>query len=470
MASTGTKAGRVARAFSQGMIRQAEMVGRPMLANAMQIEADVRAEGQQLASEERAKTETMRQETRQDRLRKELFDRQDRIRQEDIDLQSQLLKESRDFENKTWLYQSGVTRAWQLHDTNAERMFQIRQAMDKSASDTLLAKMEAKIARATEANDTLGKLLSNKPDNAVLEPTTGEWRDGGVWYEQVRRAENQVRAAWQSVGLPKLISDEITGPEKWRQAAVEIAYLVDVGAPGPEDWKDIVEAIRKGDKDSKAYKEARERVVPIIKEWIKDTQRVKLTPKEENELTDQVFITIAIANLDPVNAAKAEVVGGNGEVLRFKRQVGDPIDKIDEANLEVGAYKKALAAQGRPGRSGPRGAIGVEWRDPAWLLPRLESELNRLIGLRDSPGRGGIGAREKSPEFHAKIARVKALILKMKSMIKDAGIPAPFVDDKSSLRISPQRGMINQNAGMLSPQALAHWEPEAVEARNRMMS
>jgi hypothetical protein len=316
-----------------------------------------------------------------------------------------------------------------------------------------------------------------KEKTITWNPETQTYDEGSDYMDQIHRAQDRVAAAWRATGIKALMADRNINAIKWGYFENSIfgAISHDLKENKPDIWKGIVEGLQ-SEKGSSDYKEAVKTITPYLNDALR-VSSLRITTSEKDSIREALIERLSRFEEDGGNGKavtpRTSTTGtGGGEKARFRTQAGDPLDRIDTENLEVGALEKALAAQGGPGRSGTKGTEGAKWRDPEWLLPRLEAELARLIRQRDAPSRGGAGGRAKSPNFLQKITRVEDLILKMKTLLdpkQASALPDP-VRGYPSLAMAQPAGMINPRGGMisaggLSPTALAQWEPEAVEAR-----
>ena len=399
-----------ARAFDelgQGLLRQVDIGGKAY-EGAMAAEADTRAENRALRAERRAEAAAIRAEGR----REEALIRGDKraFIQSGLELDREM--EAR---QKLWRTQYDIELA------------------DKKAAGILTKQHE--VLKATyEANAETAKDLME----AWIESNTDM---SSPQYLKAWRAEQNAISSWAS--FARTAGLEVGPPQEFSRLLARTAQSVHAeiaqSMRGEEEWADFVDALQQ--EKGGALEIAEERISEAIK-----ALGITLPSDERQKMVTLVIESfVSSPNLREgtvtVGDDDAEDLGDGDVAPRFRYQAGDPLDRIDVANLEVGVLEKAIADQGRPGKPGPKGTQGAEWRDPEWLLPRLETELRSLISQRDAPKRSGAGVAVR-PALTEKIERVEALILRMKALIDEAG---PVVDDKSeaSLRISPQRGIIS---------------------------
>jgi hypothetical protein len=437
-------------ALGAGLLRQAD-IGGLAYQDATKKEAERRAETRELAAERRANTQLLATEER----RKGEWDRQ-QLALEQAGIRGEIRGDTR---FTTRLKEEGDARivledklidkrydSWKKQ-YDIESTAKVKAAEDKAKITALKLRYE----KAQSAYESLVKEFGDKPE--------------GQGWKYAYRAQQDALQAWNDYsaasGLKMQINPEIDRLRiRTTQALFTEILAVDLQEEGP--FNDFIKALEQGYGPGKEPNKASEDAMKTINDAI---ERLGiLLPEEEKSamLNDLVKAFLDNPNLregvvtvgDPIPSDD-----GNGNVS-FKRQAGDPIDRIDVENLEVGAFKRAIDAQGRPGRSGTKGTQGAKWRDPEWLLPRLESELNRLIHQRDAPGRGSAGGRAKSSDLQQRITRIQDLILKMEALL-------PVVNNESgaSLMAVPQRGMIAAVDQGISPQELAYWEPDVTDAR-----
>ena len=449
------------RAFDElgtGLLRQADIGGRAY-EGAMSKEAEQRAESRALSAERRAKTELLATEGR----RSAEWDRQQLAME-----QAGVRKEGRDATTFTQRLGEEATAKLDLEDKMITKRY---KSWKKQYDIEATAKLDA---AKDKAKITALKLRYEKAQSAY-ESLVKEFGDDPTseGFKYAYRAQQDALQAWndfsQASGLKMQVNPEI---DRLRLHTVQAVYAEIVSADLQQDepWKDFVKALQEGYGPGNEPNKASEDAMQTINEAIERLGIVLPAEEKSAMVDDLVKAFLASPNIreGTVEIGDPDSVDDEDGVVRFSFQAGDPLDRIDIENLEVGAFKEALANQGRPGKPGVRGTEGAQWRDPEWLLPRLETELKSLISQRDSPSRGGAGGRAKSPEFLAKIARVEALILKMKTLIDEVG---PVVDDKSdaSLMMVPQRGMINAVDQGIPAEALAYWEPDVADARAKSM-
>ena len=393
--------------LGQGLLRQVDIGGKAY-EGAMAAEADTRAENRALRAERRAEAAAIRAEGR----REEALIRGDKraFIQSGLELDREM--EAR---QKLWRTQYDIELA------------------DKKAAGILTKQHE--VLKATyEANAETAKDLME----AWIESNTDM---SSPQYLKAWRAEQNAISSWAS--FARTAGLEVGPPQEFSRLLARTAQSVHAeiaqSMRGEEEWADFVDALQQ--EKGGALEIAEERISEAIK-----ALGITLPSDERQKMVTLVIESfVSSPNLREgtvtVGDDDAEDLGDGDVAPRFRYQAGDPLDRIDVANLEVGVLEKAIADQGRPGKPGPKGTQGAEWRDPEWLLPRLETELRSLISQRDAPKRSGAGVAVR-PALTEKIERVEALILRMKALIDEAG---PVVDDKSeaSLRISPQRGIIS---------------------------
>ena len=407
MARAGINWARGLDELGTGLLRQVDIGGKAY-EGAMAAEADTRAENRALRAERRAEASAIRAEGR----REEAI-----IRGEDRAFIQSGLELDREMKARQKLWRT-------QYDT---------ELADKKAAGILTKQHE--VLKATyEANAETAKDLME----AWIESNTDM---SSPQYLKAWRAEQNAISSWVSFASSAGI--EIGPPQEFSRLLARTAQSVHAEVAqsmrGEEEWKDFVDALKQ--EKGGALEIAEERISKAIK-----ALGITLPSDERQKMVTLVieqFVTNPNLREGTVTVDDDDTVDdGDGVVApRFSFQAGDPLDRIDVANLEVGVLKKAIADQGRPGKPGPKGTQGAEWRDPEWLLPRLDTELKSLIRQRDHPARGGAGGAVR-PSLTEKINRVQALILKMKTLIDEAG--ASVVDDKStsSLRVAPQRGII----------------------------
>ena len=451
-----------------GLLRQADIGGRAY-EGAMASEAETRAESRALRAEARALEQRLAAEARQESatIRSELRREDTNIRTEGRQEERILDKEGRDATTFTQrLKEEGIARIALLEDELELRQKQWQDQYDlkekdrkaAAASSAKIKALEKRYDKAMSAYESLVKEFGNDPSS-----------EG---FKYAYRAQQDALQAWndyaQSSGLKMQVNPEI---DRLRIKTVQAVYAeimsADLQQKGP--FNDFIKSLQEGYGPGTEPNKASEDAMKTINDAI-ERLAIVLPAEEKSAMVDDLvkaFLanpdvregTVTVSDDDPVDA-------GDGAVS-FRQQVGDPLDRIDEENLEVGAYERAVSAQGGPGKPGARGTEGAEWRDPKWLKPRLESELARLIRQRDAPSRGAAGGA-LSPALTEKITRVEALILKMKTMLD---IADPVVDDTSggSLEVVPQRGMINAIDQGIPAEALAYWEPDVADARAKAM-
>ena len=390
-----------------GLLRQVDIGGKAY-EGAMAAEADTRAENRALRAERRAEASAIRAEGRREEAQ---------IR--------------------------GEGRAFILSGKELDREMKARQKLWRTQYDTELADKKAagiltkqhEVLKTTyEANAETAKDLME----AWIESNTDM---SSPQYLKAWRAEQNAISSWTSFASSAGL--EVGPPQEFSRLLARTAQSVHAEVAqsmrGEEEWADFVKALQqeKGGALEDAEKTISEAIEALGITLPSDERQKMVTLVIESFVKSPNLRegTVTVGDDDTVD------LGDGGVAPRFRHQAGDPLDRIEEANLEVGVHKQALADQGRPGKPGPRGTQGAEWRDPEWLLPRLQTELKSLISQRDSPGRGGAGGAVR-PALTEKINRVQALILKMEALIDEAG--ASVVDDTSgaSLEVVPQRGII----------------------------
>ena len=461
-----------ARAFDElgtGLLRQADIGGRAY-EGAMAKEAETRAENralraegraleQRLAAEARLETATIKAEGRREEINKRAEGRQ---------VERVLDKEERDALTFTQrLKEEGIARLDLLEDELELRHKEWKKQYDIESTDKIdaaenkakLTALKLRYEKSQSAYESLVKEFGNDP--------TGEG------FKYAYRAQQDALQAWndfsQASGLKMRENPEI---DRLRIHTVRALYAEIMSADLQQDgpFNDFIKSLQEGYGPGKEPNKASEDAMKTINDAI-DRLAIVLPAEEKSAMVDDL-VKAFLANPDAregkvIVPSDSDTVGDGDGAVSFRQQAGDPLDRIDIENLEVGAYDRAVAAQGGPGKPGPRGTEGAEWRDPKWLLPRLEVELARLIRQRDAPSRGAAGGA-LSPALTEKITRVEALILKMKTMLD---IADPVVDDTSggSLQVVPQRGMINAIDQGIPAEALAYWEPDVADARAKAM-
>ena len=390
-----------------GLLRQADIGGRAY-EGAMAAEAETRAESRARRAERRAEASAIRAEGR---------------REEAI-----IRGEGRAFTQSGLELDREMTARQKLWQTQYDT-----ELADKKAAG-ILTKQHEVLKASYEANADTAKDLME----AWIESNTDM---ASPQYLKAWRAEQNAISSWASFASSAGI--KIGPPQEFSRLLARTAQSVHAEVAqsmrGEEEWADFVKALQQ--EKGGALEDAEKTISEAIK-----ALGITLPSDERQKMVTLVieqFVTNPNLREGTVTVDDDDTVDlGDGAVEpRFRHQAGDPLDRIEEANLEVGVHKQALADQGRPGKPGPRGTQGAEWRDPEWLLPRLQTELKSLISQRDSPGRGGAGGAVR-PALTEKINRVQALILKMEALIDEAG--ASVVDDTSgaSLEVVPQRGII----------------------------
>ena len=384
------------------------------------------------------------------------------------------------------LIDANINTAKLLADERAAKIVQDRiwakeDAIAKATTEEAKLRIEATVKRAEAEEDNLKVLYEGLKDKTITwNPETRTYDEGSDYMDQIHAAQKRVSAAWRATGIKSLMADRNINSTKWGYFENSIFGVIshDLKENKPDIWKGIVEGLQ-SDKGSSDYKAAVETITPYLNDALRMSS-LRITTSEKDSIREALIERLSRFEEDGgdgvVTPPPSTTDTGGGDA-RFRTQAGDPLDRIDIENLEVGALEKALAAQGGPGKPGVRGTEGAEWRDPKWLLPRLESELARLIRQRDAPSRGAAGGRTTSPNFLQKITRVEALILKMNTLLENAEQASSQVPPASNtsfgtskLSMSEPSGMLNTGGGMisaagLSPAELARWEPEAVEAR-----
>ena len=453
-----------------GLLRQADIGGRAY-EGAMAAEAETRAENRALRAEARALEQRLAAEARQEtatikaELRREEINKRTEGRQEERILE----KEGRDAITFTQrLKEEGEARIALLEDELELRQQQWQDQYDLKEEDRVAAaKSSAKIKAAEKRYDKAMSAYESLVKEFGADPSS----EG---FKYAYRAQQDALQAWNDYaslsGLEMQVNPEI---DRLRIHTVRALYAEIMSADLQQDgpFNDFIKALEQGYGPGKEGGKDLDDAMKTINEAI-DRLAITLPAEEKSAMLDDL-VKAFLANPDvregTVTVDDDDAVDlGDGDVApRFRHQAGDPLDRIEEANLEVGAYERAVAAKGRPGKPGARGTEGSEWRDPKWLLPRLEAELRSLITQRDSPGRGagGKGVRSALTE---RITRIEALILKMETLID---IADPVVDDTSggSLEVVPQRGMINAIDQGIPAEALAYWEPDVADARAKAM-
>ena len=390
-----------------GILRQVDIGGKAY-EGAMAAEADTRAENRALRAERRARQDRLDAEDRAYTRLKETEKRA--FTQSGLELDREMTARFdlwTDQKEKEWAHLKETGKATKQHE--------VLKASYEQNAETAKDLMEAWIESNTDMSSPQ--------------------------YLKAWRAEQNAISSWVSFASSAGI--EIGPPQEFSRLLARTAQSVHAEVAqsmrGEEEWADFVKALQQ--EKGGALEDAEKTISEAI-------EALGITlPSDER----QKMVTLVIESfVKSPNLREGTVTVGDDDTVdlgdgavepRFRHQAGDPLDRIEEANLEVGVHKQALADQGRPGKSGPRGTQGAEWRDPEWLLPRLQTELKSLISQRDSPGRGGAGGAVR-PALTEKINRVQALILKMEALIDEAG--ASVVDDTSgaSLEVVPQRGII----------------------------
>ena len=480
-----------------GLLRQADIGGRAY-EGAMATEAETRAESRQISAERRALAAA---EAAEKRANIE-WARREGIQAGTAAAAAAKLQAGRETvagmqtdsaEGIAAAGQEGATeRARMLIDANIDtaklladgraakikqdRLWATEDAVAKAATEEAKQKIEATVSRAKEAEAALAELYKGLGEaGVILDKETQSYTSGSDYMDQIHNAQDRVAAAWRATGIKSLMSDRNINATKWGYLEHSIfgAISLDLKESKPDIWKGIVEGLQ-SEKSSSDYKAAVETITPYLNDALRMSS-MKITTSEKDSIREALIERLGRYEEDAGDGEvtpRTSTTDAGGSDVRFNTQAGDPLDRIDIENLEVGALEKALAEQGGPGKPGARGTEGAQWRDPKWLLPRLESELARLIRQRDAPSRGAGGGRTTSPNFLKKITRVEALILKMKTLLdpeQASTLPDP-VRGYPSLAMASPAGMVNPRGGMisaagLSPAELARWEPEAVEAR-----
>lgn len=244
------------------------------------------------------------------------------------------------------------------------------------------------------------------------------------------------------------------------------ALVNDLGLLDDSAFNDLVAGLQQG--EGRAFEEA----MKVIEESF-DKTRIKY-PTDEKEKIVQHMIEI-FAELEGVETPDSEVITPGFETVDGpdpsfpKFAAGDSLDNIatDISVEDVGKWQRINfelnSAPPSPGRANPlrQELNAAEWRDPRVLLPRLEAERNAIMAQMQTPRRGH--APTAAEGFDRRLKKVESLILQMKSIIQQSEMQ----NATTGIMGSENMGMIAAVDQGLSPEALAYWEPEAVEARNQ---
>ena len=302
-----------------GLLRQADIGGRAY-EGAMAAEAETRAESRARRAERRAEASAIRAEGR---------------REEAI-----IRGEGRAFTQSGLELDREMTARQKLWQTQYDT-----ELADKKAAG-ILTKQHEVLKASYEANADTAKDLME----AWIESNTDM---ASPQYLKAWRAEQNAISSWASFASSAGI--KIGPPQEFSRLLARTAQSVHAEVAqsmrGEEEWKDFVDALKQ--EKGGALEIAEERISKAIK-----ALGITLPSDERQKMVTLVieqFVTNPNLREGTVTVDDDDTVDdGDGVVApRFSFQAGDPLDRIDIENLEVGVHKQALADQGRPGKSGP---------------------------------------------------------------------------------------------------------------------
>jgi len=470
MASTGTKAGRVARAFSQGMIRQAEMVGRPMLANAMQIEADVRAEGRAVRAEGRLAKRTREAEERAAKLDYEKEMREagradklyDKESQRWLDQQEILqgynienLEKRAELQEKSDISNFGRESAFKLKTWRMERYAAVRDYESKATNARELLDRKNNVSRAESADDKVDSILKSL-GTAMKEGQTAETER---LYRELGKAELQATEAWARIpGVDPLTTRELTDFVKFSIVGKEIVSAISLRTPDTT-FGQAITAIKQGE-GSSGYDAAFETVSRVIDDIIQsDPTFTHYRGVEKRDLKKHIIENM-LPNLEvgEETATDRDTRIEEG-VLKSSLFGGNPLDNIakDITPKDIGTVKKAQAAlDARPTRPGrvksqeQKDLEKAQKRDPEYLLFHLRAEKTRIEKQLALP-------IYNPPRVQERLDKINELISRFERMLPELSMAQPA-------------GMLNQGPGMIGAAEIFKadrmpMDPRSVNAR-----
>ena len=398
---------------------------------------------------------------------------------------------------------AGLLAQARVDERAEDRRWAIEDALSKAKSDTAKATLEAKIDRAKKAEDHLSELYKGLKDAGVeWDDDTKTYVSGSDYMDQIHRAQDRVEAAWATTGVPALMEERNLNSIRLGFLEQSIVGVVSLELKD-QQWADVVNGLQ-SEKGSGDYKEALETINGPIERAI-DASRIRVTNSERERILDAVIERIGTykGELDEDVGDKKGDKGDGDVAAVFTQQQGSiarQLDRIptDITVADVGAFGRAVAERrgGTPGRGGggQRRIENAAFRDPEWLLPRLESERDRLTTLIDSPnkkgGPRGVGAvtSQTITGYRKKLERVNRLIDQMTSILQQksaldnqaGGVSTtpslPQVSSRGDLGDGDVEGMqvaqtqqpagfLNQQGGMISRADELSYAPEDVNAR-----
>ena len=356
-----------------------------------------------------------------------------------------------------------------LEQTEFDRQWVLRV---QEAKDTALALADSKM-RLKQID-----IIENKYNKAsdLYKDALTAWIDAGSdlkseAYSKVYKAQEEMITSFKDLaGIASTKERPLTvgeGPnfENLRRMTAS-ALVSDLGLLDDSAFNDLVAGLQQG--EGRAFEEAMKEIEKSF-----DKTRIKF-PTDEKEKIVQHMLEI-FAELDGVETPESEVItpgfetvdGPDPSFQKFGAE--DSLDKIaaDISVDDVGKWQRINyelnSTPSSGGRANPlrQDLNAAEWRDPRVLLPRLEAERNTIIAQIQSPRRGRAPAAIEG--LDQRLKKVESLILQMKSIIQQSEM-----QNATTGIMGPENmGMIAAVDQGLSPEALAYWEPEAVEARNQ---
>jgi len=376
------------------------------------------------------------------------------------------------------------------------RQWHMDDAISAATSTKQKQAYEAKVKQAESEESGLAKLYGELGTEGLDETRRDEILN------LIYAAQDRVAAAWRATGIAPLMSDKHIKESQWKFLAKNIVGAIAIEYRNqPEAWEDLIISLH-GKKDSSAYKKSVEGITPTINTAIDDSL-LRGGPKDKSDLKKLVISYLA-------NYRATELSGGYGET-------GAPW-KLDKT-LNKGATDKGNGEMGEPESM----ALSDTSAKELMATLSLDVERDELPALMESANVAISEAEARATEIEKYIhsyLRTKGLNIDIDSVRSyittgmnlrnmDTGEVAPLSPEikeyltmytdawkKNDLlrgQIKAQigrikrrteakgmtavddtpRGMLNEGGrGMIAavdqgitPQELAKWEPEAVEAR-----
>ena len=332
-----------------------------------------------------------------------------------------------------------------MNELALARQWALDTAKSEAASAGVERLYDAAVARAKEEEAGLRDLYDSLGEEGLDE----ERRD--LILDQIYDAQDRVVAAWRETGIEALSSKAHLEKSLWAIMSESIVGRINLSySDQPEALKNIAAGLST-DPSSDTYKKAMGLIEDDILKLIKDSG-IRKSPKVINTIKTQIAKSLVrtAENRETATAVPDASIDSGGSIGSLGRsEASVAIETLSgmsdddlAAYLQIGALEAAEAmAPSGPGRLNPKQQAinAAKAKDAEYIL-------KALMDARDKPGFGT--RRDKIDDL---IGRIQVIL----GQTSNTG-----------------GGMLNTGGGMISavdqgisPEALAYYEPEAIEAR-----